>query len=201
MTAAEFTALLALAGATSFTPGPNTTLSASLGAQGGLRHALPFVFSVPIGWSVMLALCVLGLGALVAQVPALRISITLTGVAYLLWLAWRLAMRTAALNPTEAPPLVGFWSGVGLQFLNIKAWFLAMAVTAGWIAGHPDIFTRWLAIWPIMAALALTSNLSYAWLGAALQQWLRHGSRLRAFNRVMATVLVLTAAWLWRSTT
>jgi threonine/homoserine/homoserine lactone efflux protein len=200
MTAAEFTALLALASATSFTPGPNTTLSASLGAQGGVRYALPFVLSVPLGWSVMLALCVLGLGSLVNEVPVVRLAITVAGVGYLLWLAWRLATR-AVLPTLEGRPLVGFWGGVGLQFLNIKAWFLAMAITAGWIAGQPDLFMRWLTIWPILAIFAFTSNLSYAWLGSALQQWLTHGARLRAFNFTMALVLVLTAGWLWHTAT
>lgn len=198
MTAAEFTALLALAAATSFTPGPNTTLSASLGAQGGLRGAMPFVVSVPLGWSVMLALCVLGLGNVVQERPAVRGLITLAGVTYLLWLAWRLASRTALPN-MGARPLVGFWSGVGLQFLNIKAWFLALAITAGWIAGQPDAFMRWLAVWPILAGFAFASNLSYAWVGAALQRWLAKGVRLRAFNLTMAFVLVLTAGWLWHT--
>jgi threonine/homoserine/homoserine lactone efflux protein len=200
MTTAELTALLALATATSFTPGPNTTLSASLGAQGGVRFALPFVLSVPVGWSLLLALCVLGLGAVVREVPALRLAITVAGVGYLLWLAWRLATR-ATLPAAGERPLVGFWGGVALQFLNIKAWFLALAMTAGWIAGQPDAFTRWLVVWPILAAFAFTSNLSYAWLGSALNAWLGHGSRLQAFNRTMALVLILTAGWLWHSAT
>ncbi|MDZ4123587.1 MAG: LysE family translocator, partial [Hydrogenophaga sp.] len=39
MNAAEFSALLVLATATSFTPGPNTTLSTALAANLGLRRA------------------------------------------------------------------------------------------------------------------------------------------------------------------
>ena len=39
MTAAELSALLVLATATSFTPGPNTTLSTALAANRGLRGA------------------------------------------------------------------------------------------------------------------------------------------------------------------
>ena len=47
MTWQEFTALLVLATAMSFTPGPNTTLSTALAANGGLRRAMPFVCAVP----------------------------------------------------------------------------------------------------------------------------------------------------------
>lgn len=44
-----FTALLVLATAMSFTPGPHTTLSTALAANHGLRRAMPFVCAVPVG--------------------------------------------------------------------------------------------------------------------------------------------------------
>ena len=87
----EFTALLVLATAMSFTPGPNTTLSTALAANHGLRRAMPFVCAVPVGWSALLVVCTLGLGALVLAVPLLSWSIKLAGVAYLLWLAFKIS--------------------------------------------------------------------------------------------------------------
>ena len=59
----EFTALLLLATAVSFTPGPNTTLSTAIAANRGLRGALRFVCAVPVGWCALLLLCAAGLGA------------------------------------------------------------------------------------------------------------------------------------------
>ena len=53
----EFTALLVLATAMSFSPGPNTTLSTTLAANGGLPRAMRFVVAVPVGWILLLALC------------------------------------------------------------------------------------------------------------------------------------------------
>ena len=88
MTAAELSALLALATATSFTPGPNTTLSTALAANRGLRGALHFVLAVPVGWGLLFTLSTAGLGALVVAVPALRWTLVLAGVvvAALLWI-------------------------------------------------------------------------------------------------------------------
>ena len=90
LSAAEWSALLLLATATSFTPGPNTTLSTALAANRGLRGALHFVASVPVGWGLLFSLCALGLGSLVLALPVLRWAILLGGVGYLLWLARRL---------------------------------------------------------------------------------------------------------------
>lgn len=80
MTAAELTALLVLCTATSFTPGPNTTLSTALAANLGLRRALRFVLSVPVGWGLLFSLCAAGVGALVLAVPMLRLGVQATGV-------------------------------------------------------------------------------------------------------------------------
>ncbi|MDD2926781.1 LysE family translocator [Rhodoferax sp.] len=200
MTSAELTALLVLCTATSFTPGPNTTLSTALAANLGLKRSLRFVLAVPVGWGLLFCLCTAGVGTLVLAVPALRLGVQGLGVAYLLWLAFKL-FRASSLMQAEARPLeVTFWQGVMLQFLNIKAWMLALTVVAGWLAGREDITNRFTMVLPLMMLFALSSNLTYALVGTLLRQWLadpEHGGRrLRWFNRSMAGVLVLTAAWM-----
>lgn len=204
MTASEFSALLVLATATSFTPGPNTTLSTALAANGGLSRALRFIVAVPLGWGLLLALCAAGLGSLLVTLPALRWAVLASGTGYLLWLARRLWGSRSLAQADPARLQVGFWQGVGLQFLNIKAWMLALSIVAGWIAGRPDAWERFVAVLPVMLAFAFVSNLSYALMGSLLRHWLAgpvvdgqpSGARLRAFNRAMALALVLTAAWM-----
>ena len=204
MTAAEFSALLVLATASSFTPGPNTTLSTALAANGGLKGALHFVCAVPVGWGLLFAVCAAGLGTLVVAQPVLRWAVLIGGVAYLLWLAGKL-WGNRRLNPVDTARLnVTFWQGVGLQFLNIKAWMLALSLVAGWVAGRPDALERFLQVLPVMLAFGFFSNLTYALIGSVLRHWLAgpvvdgvaSGARLQAFNRVMAGALVLTAAWM-----
>jgi threonine/homoserine/homoserine lactone efflux protein len=200
MSPSEFAALMLLCTVTSFTPGPNTTLSTALAANLGLRRALRFVISVPVGWGMVFVLCSAGLGAAVVSVPPLRMGLKLMGVAYLLWLAWRL-YRVDNLAQANATHLdVTFWQGVMLQFLNIKAWMLALTVVGGWLAGREDAYDRFTIILPLMLMFGLCSNLSYALAGSLLRQWLadpEHGGRrLRWFNRSMAAILVATAAWM-----
>ena len=196
MTWQEFTALLVLATAMSFSPGPNTTLSTALAANGGLRHAMRFVWAVPVGWCLLLLLCAAGVGALVVAAPVLRGGIKAVGVGYLLWLAWKLS-GTATLGVAAGDKLqIGFIEGVALQFVNIKAWLLALTIVAGWVAGQPDALQRLAIVTPVMLVYAFASNFTYALVGAVLRNWLAQGKRLLWFNRCMAGILVLTAAWM-----
>jgi threonine/homoserine/homoserine lactone efflux protein len=192
----ELTALLVLSTAASFTPGPNTTLSTALAANRGMRSALKFVLAVPIGWGLLLSLCMAGLGNLVLALPALRWVIMVSGTLYLLWMAYRLwgtrEMATASTDRLN----ISFVQGVSLQFLNIKAWMLALSLVAGWVAGKEDAMARSMLLLPIMMAFGLISNLTYAAVGSLLRQWLSEGIRLLVFNRCMATALLFTAVWM-----
>ena len=196
MTSSELSALLVLATVSSFTPGPNTTLSTAMAANHGLRRAMRFVLAVPVGWGLLFSLCATGLGGLVVAWPPLRWGIVTLGSGYLLWLASRL-WGSGSLQHADSNKLqVGFMQGVGLQFLNIKAWMLALAIVAGWIAGREDATARTLQLLPIMVAYGLVSNLTYAMAGSMLRHWLAHGHRLLMFNRCMSGALLATVVWL-----
>lgn len=202
MSSEELFALIALATVGTFTPGPNTALSATIAANHGLRRAMPFVCAVPAGWGLLLVLNAAGLGVMVLGYPPLRWGLLAAGVLYLLWLAWKLA-NTQHLSEAAIGPVVGFKQGVMLQFINIKAWFLALSVVSGWVIGHDDTLARLLETLPIFMFFGLTSNLTYAWIGASLRHWLRGpndtAQRLQWFNRIMALALLGTVVWMVRS--
>lgn len=201
MSTQEFTALLFFATAMSFTPGPNTTLSTALAANFGLRRALRFIIAVPTGWTLMMLASGLGLGALVIALPALRWAVKIFGIAYLVWMAWQLAQAGALGEAAKNRLQVTFMQGVALQFVNIKAWMLALALAAGWVTsagGQPatNPGERLAIVCAVMLAFALTSNLAYALAGALLREWLSQGARLLWFNRTMAALLLATACWM-----
>lgn len=201
MSAPELTALLVFCTAMSFSPGPNTTLSTAIAANHGLGRALRFCVAVPVGWTLLMLASGLGLGALVLGVPALRWGVKGLGVAYLVWLAWRLA-RAAALGPVDERKLnVGLLQGVALQFVNIKAWMLALTLTAGWVVnagGQPaaNPGQRLAIVSGVMLVFAFCSNFTYALTGSVLRRWLAQGRRLLWFNRCLAGVLLVTAGWM-----
>jgi threonine/homoserine/homoserine lactone efflux protein len=142
----------------------------------------------------------LGLGALLMAAPMLTLAVKAAGVAYLLWMALKLS-QARQLGEADSEKLqVGFWQGVALQFVNIKAWMLALAIVSGWIAGRADAAQRLAVVIPVMLVFAFSSNMLYATLGSLLRDWLRGplgtGRRLLAFNRVMALILLVTALWM-----
>lgn len=199
LTSEELIALMVLSTASSFTPGPNTTLSTALAANHGFRSAMKFIVAVPVGWGLLLSLCLAGLGQLVLAVPALRWVIMAGGTSYLLWLAFRLWGTREMASANAARLNITFAQGVGVQFLNIKAWMLALSLVAGWVAGHDNALERSLVLVPIMMSFGFFSNLTYAVMGSLLRTWLSEGRRLLVFNRCMSAALVFTAIWMFKT--
>lgn len=119
-------------------------------------------------------------------------------------LAWRLS-RTGTLAQVDASRLqLGFVQGVALQFLNIKAWMLALTLSAGWVfnaEGAPasNPVERLVFVCLAMLFFAFSSNFTYAVVGSLLRHWLAQGQRLLWFNRALAVVLAATAAWMLRA--
>jgi len=78
---------------------------------------------------------------------------------------------------------------------------LALTLTAGWVvnaagAPAPNPGERLALVCAVMVVFAFTSNFTYALVGSLLRQFLAQGRRLLWFNRMLAGVLVVTAAWM-----
>lgn len=198
MTLDQFLALLLFALTGSFTPGPNNTIATITGANFGWRAAVPHILGVPFGFASMLLAAAAGVAALILASPTLTVVIKWLGVAYLLWLAWRLARSQARLADSAGGPFrlpLTFSQAAIFQYLNPKAWMLTLATAGAFLAGERPL-QRGAVVVLVFSLCALASLGVWAWLGAALRQWLAHGTRLRAFNRCMAALLAVTALWI-----
>jgi len=195
LSTAQFLALVTLLAVGAFTPGPNTTIATVTGANFGLRATLPHCVGVAFGFASIVALCAVGVGALILASPALAAAIHIAGVAYLLWLAARLARSTSLAEKQVLRPL-NVWQSAALQYANIKAWMLALATAASYMAGAPSPAQRVLLVCVTFGLFGFVSNGLYGVLGASLRQWLMQGNRVRWFNRAMGLALALTAIWI-----
>ena len=196
----ELIALFIFSAAMSFSPGPNTMLTTAIASNEGIRKTIPFALAVPIGWLLIMLSCGLGIGAMITEMPSLRLSIKLLGCAYLIWLAYKLCRNKKLHEVNSARLNINFPKGVLLQFLNIKVWLLAITITGTWIidaegqaSTNPN--ERLALACAIVMFMAFTSNMTYALAGALFRTWLGSGNRLVIFNYFLAFLLFATAIW------
>lgn len=183
--------ILALAGfalATSITPGPNNLMLMASGANFGFRRTIPHMVGISLGHMLMIVLVGIGLNQLFVTFPLLETAMKVASVAYLLFLAWKIA--------NAAPPQEGAAKGTPLTFLqaalfqwvNPKAWF--MAVTATTVYAPDQSFVTIAIVAAVFASINLPSVSTWTFMGQQIRHVLTSDRRLRIFNWTMAALLV-----------
>src|SRR5262245_50444631 len=84
-------ALAAFAFVTSITPGPNNLMLLTSGLHFGFGRSIPHMAGISLGFVVMLLLVGVGISAVFAAAPWLYQVMRVLSLAYMLWLAWRIA--------------------------------------------------------------------------------------------------------------
>ncbi|MCZ8183060.1 MAG: LysE family translocator [Beijerinckiaceae bacterium] len=183
-------AFLGFAFASSVTPGPNNMMLLASGVNFGLRRTLWHVAGINVGFPVMLLLSGFGLGQLFIRYPALYTGLKIVGIAYMLWLAWKIA-RSGPVGEggAEAGRPMSFLQAAAFQWVNPKAWAMVVGAIAAYTV--PENYTGSLVIITLVYALTGTpGSLLWAAFGAALRNFLRDPVKVRWFNLVMALLLV-----------
>lgn len=188
-------ALSAFALVSSITPGPNNMMLMASGANFGLRRTVPHALGVGIGFTLMIVLVGVGLMGLFDLFPVLNTVLKAVSVAYLLWLAWKIA-NAAAPGEGESPrgKPMSFVQAMLFQWVNPKAWTMALSAIALYA---PDRnFAAVLLVALIFGIINLPSTSLWAVMGQVLRGWLSSPARLKAFNWTMAALLVGSLALL-----
>jgi threonine/homoserine/homoserine lactone efflux protein len=177
----------------SITPGPNNTLLLLSGAHWGFRKSLPLLLGIPAGFSLFLFAVGMGLGKAFAAWPVLHVVLKTGSVLYLLFLAWKLARAGSPNNPGAggAKP-VSFFSAVSFQFINPKAWLMAVSAMSVYVPpGEPPLIPV-LTVTCVFVVVAIPALLAWFFFGTTLARFLTNPRRVMVFNLLMAVLLVLS---------
>jgi len=188
-------ALSAFALVSSITPGPNNMMLMASGANFGLRRTVPHALGVGIGFTLMIVLVGVGLMGMFDLFPILNTVLKIVSVAYLLWLAWKIANAAAPTTDGDArgKPMT-FVQAMLFQWVNPKAWTMALSAIALYAPDRNVAAVLLVAI--VFGIVNLPSTSIWAVMGQALRGWLSSPARLRAFNWTMAALLVGSLALL-----
>lgn len=191
MTFDVFLALVVFAFVTSITPGPNNFMLLASGVNFGFWRTVPHMCGIGVGFFTLLLGVGLGLGAVLTAYPQLHVALKIAGGAYLLYLAWKIAMsRSLGDGQSGARPMT-FLEAAAFQWVNPKAW--VMAVTA--MAVYTDPARPFLTVFLVAAAFAIVnfpSVSTWAGFGVALRGFLADPVRLKWFNIAMGVLLAAT---------
>jgi len=195
-----FLSMLGFLWVAAITPGPNNMLLTASGANFGFWRSAPLMLGIMLGMQCILLLVAFGVGSLIMLYPSLHFMLKVAGSVYLLWLSWKIA--TAAyeqLDADNAPVRpIPFYQGGLLQFLNPKAWLMALGAVASFSLSGNAYITSVGAISIGIITVNVLSGLIWLGFGTLIGRLLRSKRAWTLFNLAMGLLTAACVLLIWR---
>jgi len=173
------------------TPGPGVLSTAGVGAAFGFRAGLRYVTGLFIGNNLVALAVISGVAAVILASPIIRTILFTLSTAYLLYMAYKIAMAgtKTAFEPAARCPSA--WDGIALQAVNPKAYVVNTTLFSGFLI-FPDALLAE-AVFKVIAlnAIWVPIHLAWLWAGGALKRMALPPTQQRAINIGMAIALIL----------
>jgi threonine/homoserine/homoserine lactone efflux protein len=179
-------------------PGPSIAALVARVIAKGWRDVLPFLAAMWIGEAIWLSLAVFGL-AFVAQTFHLAfVIVKWAGVAYLVFLAWKMWTAPVAVRDSELPakdsPAKLFFAGMAVTLGNPKIMMFYLALLPTIIDLRSVTVLGWAELTATMAIVLVAIDLAWAGVAAQARRLLRSSRAMRIANRISATTMAGAAA-------
>ena len=195
-------ALLIFSGALiadSISPGPTVTALVARVLARGVQDVLPFLIAIWLGEAIWLTLGIAGLATLAATFQTVFQAIKWAGVAYLLYLAWRLFTRAPHVVGRAEAPLAGrgfmaFASGLSISLGNPKNMLFYLTLVPSLMDMTVVTTTGWLELVSTLVVTLATVDLCWTLLAARAKIFLQNSHTIRRINQISSGMMALAAA-------
>ena len=181
----------------SLSPGPNSLLALTHGALHGRRKALYTIFGGALGFIIIIALSMFGIGALLKASLVWLVVMKWIGGAYLVWLGiqvWRsppigIEVRGSA---ESRPGRSLFRQGALSALTNPKGLLFFVAFLPQFIDPDRSLFVQFVVMAGTFAAIEIVTELFIASMAHRISPWLRRVGR--RFNHACGGIFIAIGA-------
>jgi threonine/homoserine/homoserine lactone efflux protein len=151
---------------------------------------------ITLGFCFMIFAVGMGLQTMFSLLPQLETILRYVGTAYLLWLAWRIANSGAVGEGKASARPMGFWAAAAFQWVNPKAWFMAISAITTYASSAADVVGGVSKLSQVLLVVLIFGTINFplvaCWglFGSGMRRFLQDPKMLKIFNITMAVLLV-----------
>ena len=178
-----------------FTPGPNNAMLTASGMKFGFIRTLPHLIGIPLGHIFQIGLTCFGLANLFLIYPQIQFYMKILCFLYLLYLGWKMIGSFSMVQKESGRPLK-FYEASLFQFINPKAWSIAITVASGFFPSEENILIG-VGFVTITAAVICFPTISlWALFGSGLRKFIHNEKIKKLIEYTLAVILVLTGIFI-----
>ena len=192
---ALFSALSAFYFTMFITPGPNNAMLTASGMKFGFIRTLPHLIGIPLGHIFQIGLVCFGLANLFLIYPQIQMYMKILCFLYLLYLSWKM-IGSFSLEKKESGRPLRLYEASLFQFINPKAWSIAIAVASGFFPTEENIFIGVGFVTFTAAIICFPSISLWALFGSGLRTFINNEKTKKKTEYFLALLLILTGLFI-----
>jgi threonine/homoserine/homoserine lactone efflux protein len=178
-----------------FTPGPNNAMLTASGMKFGFTRTLPHLIGISLGHVLQIGLTCFGLANLFLIYPQVQLYMKILCFLYLLYLGWKMIGSFSLIQKETGRPL-RFYEASLFQFINPKAWSIAITVASGFFPSEENIFIGVVFVTITAAVINLPTCSLWALFGSGLRKFINNQKTKKIIEYILAVLLVLTGLFI-----
>ena len=178
-----------------FTPGPNNAMLTASGMKFGFIRTLPHLIGISLGHVLQIGLTCFGLANLFLLYPQVQFYMKILCFLYLLYLGWKMIGSFSMIQKETGRPL-RFYEASAFQFINPKAWSIAVTVASGFFPTEENIFIGVMFVVFTAAIINLPTCSLWALFGSGLRKFVNNAKIKKTIEYLLAILLFLTGLFI-----
>ena len=173
------------------TPGPNNAMLTASGMKFGYLRTLPHIIGIPLGHFIQITLVCYGLGNVFIKFPQIQFYMKFLCFVYLLYLSWKMLGSISVTKKETGRPLK-FYEASLFQFINPKAWTVAIAAVSGFFPSDENFFVATMFLAVTAPFVCIPSISLWALFGNSLRTFVSNTKTKKIIEYILAILLILT---------
>ncbi|MEK9885548.1 MAG: LysE family translocator [Pelagibacteraceae bacterium] len=177
------------------TPGPNNAMLTISGIKFGFRRSIPHISGIAIGHAIQVSLVCVFLGYFLKEFPKFQLILKWLCFIYLLYLAYRMIGSIKDHQKDTGRPL-RFYEASLFQWINPKAWTIAMTVGSGFMPIEEKLWVAVLFTGLMSSIVSFPCISLWALFGTMIKKFVSNAKIKKIIEITFAVLLVLTGLYL-----
>lgn len=173
------------------TPGPGVLSVAGVGSGFGYRTGVRYIAGLWLGTNLVAIAVVSGLAVVLETVPELQLVFLVVSVAFLFYLAARIALAGSTIAFARAVKVPGAVDGIFLQFVNPKAYAVNGTLFVSFPLGFESTTTEIIVKFVLINIIWVPVHFAWLYLGVSLKRMALAPATQRWINILMALAMVI----------
>jgi len=188
----DIVSLFIFAFSTTFSPGPNTISSASMGLSFGYRRSLGYMLGIALGFFLIMLSCSLLSTFIQIYLPRLVRILSYIGSLYIFYLAYHSFRRGYSFTMGQLKPL-GFGRGFMLQIVNPKVIILGLTVYTTFLLPMPHTWFNLIFSAVGFTMMSFTAVSTWATFGSLIGATMQNERSRKIINTILGLFLCYVA--------